>query len=258
MEKYHNGKIYRINCLTSGDYYIGSTIKSLQSRISGHKYGVNRKTKCKSSIIIERNNYEIELIEQYHCDSAEELRKREAYFQRIHKDDVHCLNCKIEDRSLDEWIADHKEYFDSFMKEYYVRNKERIKEQHFEKREEISKYKKKYHEENREHLSRQNKEYKIKNKERLDIKRKEYYINNKEMMDQKQNEKNKKNRELNKIKRDKKNQEQRDNTDLNKVNNKHLHCECGSIIVKYERNKHYNTIKHKAYLESIEILHKLD
>ena len=46
--KYQNGKIYKIVCNISGKIYVGSTIKPLEIRLSGHKANYNSylKNKC--------------------------------------------------------------------------------------------------------------------------------------------------------------------------------------------------------------------
>lgn len=40
--KYQNGKIYRIHCNVTGKDYLGSTIKRLPTRLSGHVYDNKR------------------------------------------------------------------------------------------------------------------------------------------------------------------------------------------------------------------------
>ena len=37
MNKFHNSKIYKITDNTNNQVYIGSTIKTLQQRLQGHK-----------------------------------------------------------------------------------------------------------------------------------------------------------------------------------------------------------------------------
>ena len=84
--KYNNGKIYKIiyNDITNNKLfiYIGSTIQTLYSRISKHKYDYKRYLNNKycyvsSFEIIKNNNYQIELIEYYKCNNNFELRLRE-------------------------------------------------------------------------------------------------------------------------------------------------------------------------------------
>ena len=233
MENYSNGKIYRIDCLTSGDFYIGSTLYDLEKRLRQHKYDF----RCRSHMIIKNENYGISLIENYPCLSRIELRKREAHYQRLYKNNKHCLNCRIEDRTHDEWIEENKEYFIEYMRKMYVNNKDKIKEQHILKSEQISQYQKEYKNENKEKLRQYQKEYKMKNKEKLSQKQKEYLEKNIEMINQKKIEK----QEL------KRNEKEEKVTGVFGVK---LHCVCGSVIIKYERKKHFLTKKHIDFINA--------
>lgn len=73
--KYSKGKIYKLECLTTGICYIGSTIQPLNSRLCQHKSARN----CLSYKIIDNNNYKISLLEAYPCNSNKELEAREYY-----------------------------------------------------------------------------------------------------------------------------------------------------------------------------------
>jgi hypothetical protein len=91
---YQNGKIYRIDCLTTGEVYIGSTCETtILKRLAGHlsaynRYKFSKKNFVMSFQIIERNNYKISLIEHYPCNSKEELLLREGYYIRS----IKCIN----------------------------------------------------------------------------------------------------------------------------------------------------------------------
>lgn len=84
LNKYMNGKIYKIIDNTNGNIYYGSTQKTLNRRLSDHKYDYKRREKegntRTSSIIISNNDYTMELVEDYPCDSRKELESRESYF----------------------------------------------------------------------------------------------------------------------------------------------------------------------------------
>ena len=81
--------IYEIVCNITGQRYIGSTIRSLDERMSKHRNKLN----CESKIIINRGNYtknELEsfntrfelaglLKEQYYMDNIENINKRRAF-----------------------------------------------------------------------------------------------------------------------------------------------------------------------------------
>jgi hypothetical protein len=79
-----NGKIYKLECYTTGLIYIGSTIQPLIQRLQGHKrdynYYLNGKNYITSFEIIENKNYNIILLEEYPCDNKEQLHAKEAEY----------------------------------------------------------------------------------------------------------------------------------------------------------------------------------
>jgi len=79
------GKIYKITSPNTEQVYIGSTTDSISYRLYGHgcqyiSYRRGKNHYCSSYEIIERGNAEIELIEEYICNTKEELRIREQYW----------------------------------------------------------------------------------------------------------------------------------------------------------------------------------
>ena len=99
--KYLLGKIYKITCKTTGLCYIGSTIeKTLEIRLSKHLYDYKRHKwgiypYVTSFKILENNNYDICLIENYPCKSVIELRERERFY--IEK--LSCVNKRVPNRN---------------------------------------------------------------------------------------------------------------------------------------------------------------
>jgi len=73
MPNYLNGKIYKIHSPTLNLTYIGSTTITLKERLDQHKY---QNTSC-SKQIMNSNDYEIILIENFPCTSKYELEMRE-------------------------------------------------------------------------------------------------------------------------------------------------------------------------------------
>jgi len=153
--KYQEGKIYKIVCNITGEVYYGSTIQKLEDRLKGHKTDKD----CVSRHIIERGNYQINLIKNYPCNNLWELEEEEATYIRNNK----CINYKIPHRTRKEYREDSKEHIKEYNKNYRENNKEFIKELSIKYREE--------------------------NKEKLKIKKKEYYENNKKNILEKLNEK---------------------------------------------------------------------
>jgi len=85
MVNYQLGKIYKIVDLSTYECYVGSTCQpTLAKRLQGHvrqyrQYSKGKMRFTTSFLIIANNNYDIELIEDYPCDSKVELHKRERY-----------------------------------------------------------------------------------------------------------------------------------------------------------------------------------
>lgn len=92
-----DGKIYSIVCKTTGKHYVGSTCSTLQKRLKKHE-GYYKKKTCSSWQVIENNNYEIILLEDFKCETRRELLKREAFYilkNRNYINRNNCVNCHI-------------------------------------------------------------------------------------------------------------------------------------------------------------------
>lgn len=100
--KYENGKIYKLIDNTNGNIYIGSTIQSLSKRKNQHK---EKRNKCTSKYIIENGDYDIILIENYPCNSKEELLARERYYI----ENTECINKMTPGKTKKEWYQDNRE-----------------------------------------------------------------------------------------------------------------------------------------------------
>ena len=99
-----NGSIYRIICNTTGLVYFGSTNQKLSKRLGDHVCTYKNYLKggyhyVSSFAIIENNNYDIILVENYPCGSKEELHKRERFY--IENND--CVNQCIPTQTKKEW-----------------------------------------------------------------------------------------------------------------------------------------------------------
>ena len=75
MVNHNNGKIYKLECLTTGLMYIGSTTKQyLSQRLVQHKsnyarYQAGKMYYVSSFDIIENDNYIMALIENVNCNA---------------------------------------------------------------------------------------------------------------------------------------------------------------------------------------------
>ena len=92
MRTFQTGKIY---CLVNeaNKKYIGSTIKTLNERLSGHKYDYKRFKNNKYHYVscfevMTDPTYRIMLLEEFPCNSRDELLMREGQYQR----DMECVN----------------------------------------------------------------------------------------------------------------------------------------------------------------------
>lgn len=90
INKYQNGKIYKIVCNKTNLVYIGSTTqKYLSDRLKGHRCCFNRNKKITTANqILENGDYYIELVELFPCNSKDELLVRERYYFDV----IECVN----------------------------------------------------------------------------------------------------------------------------------------------------------------------
>ena len=131
MNRYENGKIYKITDTGYNKVYVGSTCESLSKRIERHraKYSSYKTGKTNKNLSVFEifdefgiEDCKIELIENYPCSCKEELLRREGHYIKS----IDCVNKVIPHRTEEE----RKEV----AREYYYKNKEKILlEKHLEK-----------------------------------------------------------------------------------------------------------------------------
>ena len=107
------GRIYKITSINTDKIYIGSTSKSLTERLERHEYNYkafqNGKTNnVKSFEILEKENYEIQLLEEIEYDAKTELLEREGYYIKKHRDI--CVNKYIAGRTDKQYKKDNAQY----------------------------------------------------------------------------------------------------------------------------------------------------
>ena len=139
MPNYQNGKIYTLRSYQTDDVYIGSTTQSLAVRKGGHQRDYKRYLNGKyrfitSFNIIKFDDCYIELIENYPCNSRNELERREGQLIRT----IDCINKIVAGRTDKEWRDENKEVLAEKRKNYYECNKERLKEYRNENKEVIA------------------------------------------------------------------------------------------------------------------------
>jgi len=156
MPNYQNGKIYMIESKEGNVRYYGSTTQTLKERLTLHKsnkkrYENGKKISYKTSHqILDYEDYQISLVEDFPCSSKKELETRERWYIENNE----CVNKNIPTRTMNEWS-----------KKYYEEHKQEILEKN-----------KKYRGDHKQELSEKNKKYREKHKQKLSQKRKEKII----------------------------------------------------------------------------------
>jgi hypothetical protein len=264
---YDSGKIYKLQCF-DGHYYIGSTTQPLNYRFNNHKQSAKTGTSRVYTYIngIGWDEVQIELIEDYPCDTKSELNEREEYYISQSKSDELCLNInsallteekrkenmkKYYEEHKEEIIESHREYIeenkekvDAYQAQYRLDNAEKRREYTrqyaLEHPEEIKKAKKKYNEENKEKNNKYRREYnnKDENKERIkQIKQKSAQKIKEQNVDKiaKEREEKKKAREEQK--------EARISHDRTIIK-----CSCGGSYQNYQKKRHEESRKHLKFI----------
>jgi hypothetical protein len=119
MPNYLNSKIYQIIPVCGGGVYIGSTTRPLSERMNEHRCRAKQNKICSSKKIFDEygmDNCRIELIENYPCNSKEELEKREGEIQRQRA----CVNTAVAKQTKSEYWR-NEEYKNN--KKIYMRIK---------------------------------------------------------------------------------------------------------------------------------------
>ena len=113
MNKYHNGKIYKIVDVGYNKQYNGSTTESLSRRMSKHRHQYKQhkegqRSKMNSADIFDEfgvENCKIELVEYCKCETKDELLKREGEYIK----DCECVNRFVAGRTPAQFYQDNKE-----------------------------------------------------------------------------------------------------------------------------------------------------
>jgi hypothetical protein len=81
--------------------------------------------RCTSFKLIEMEGAYIELIEEFPCDTKEQLNRREGELIRT---TANCINKKIAGRTRNEWDNENRDIVNGWHRKYYETNIEKIKE----------------------------------------------------------------------------------------------------------------------------------
>jgi hypothetical protein len=140
--KYQRTLIYGIQCMTTGEMYVGSTCETLDERIAKHI----RLCDCSAWQILERGNYKAYVIQRWPCNTKREVLTLEGGWQRAYK------------ASFGDFLV-NKKIEGSFYRENTEAKRAYNKEHYEEHKEERKVYDKKYHEEHKDERNAQNRKY---------------------------------------------------------------------------------------------------
>jgi adenylate kinase family enzyme len=130
--KYQKGKIYKIIDTGYKNCYYGSTVESLSKRMSHHRkdYASFKDHKARYVSVYSMfdehglEHCKIELVEEFPCDSKEQLRQREGWYIQNNV----CVNKKVAGRTEREYKEQNKDQILERKKVYREQNQDKIKE----------------------------------------------------------------------------------------------------------------------------------
>ena len=130
MNKYEQGKIYKIINDVDDMVYVGSTIQLLRQRFSSHIY----KTKKENSKLLNhikllgKDNFQIVLLHNYPCKNKEQLLWEERRIQEeIPKEkSLNQLRSIITYDEHEEWFEQNKDYLKKRSRICYEKNKTQV------------------------------------------------------------------------------------------------------------------------------------
>jgi hypothetical protein len=143
MPDFANGKIYIIKAPTTDRIYIGSTTMTLKARLREHQKQALLGGSCRSKEILAHEGYTIELLEDYPCNSSEELRRREGH--HIKENASRIVNKSIAGRTAQEYREDNAVERRKKSLDWYYANIDKRKEYEAKTREKRLAYQKNYY-----------------------------------------------------------------------------------------------------------------
>jgi len=154
MPDYQKGKIYKLWSPSKNLIYYGSTCETLSQRLAKHIYNCkcyknNTYNYNSSYLVLDCEDYKIELVEEYPCNNKGQLCKKEGEYIKNNE----CCNKQITGRTKQEYYNEHKEE---------VKQKNMLKTE--QDKEEFKNKRKQYVEANKEKIKEYKKLYYLKNK----------------------------------------------------------------------------------------------
>lgn len=269
MTDYSKGRIYVIRNKINDLLYVGSTCQDLSKRFSWHKGDAAKEKKAKYGKLYKTvkelggwDNFYIELVEYYPCETKEQLSAREGYFIRLFETTTSGYNTYVAGRTQKEYIQDNIERWNDYYKQYRNENRDEIRQKAKEKyhTDEAKQKRHEYYISNKDKIYERNKQWYELNKDKYGSveqvnKRKEYYDLNKETILQRNREsyyrnkdkttfeeRQRKRKEYIESNKEKLLENQRKNGSVRVI------CDCGIEVRKDNLYKHKKTQTHQSLL----------
>ena len=258
MNRYEHGKIYKIVDVGYNKCYIGCTTEPLSKRMDRHRkyykqYLEKGKIDTRSRMMFDEygvENCKIELIENYPCNSKEELLRREGEYIK----NIECVNKCVAGRTAKEYKQEHKEYFNATRREHYKNNKEahnqKVKEYQEQHKEEIAKRRHAHYEANKDIIAEKQREYYQNNKEAIKQRKAEYAKHNKEFLAQIHKKWCQNN--IERVKQKSKEYYDKNKDKICEQRKATIECGCGSVVRRHEIKQHEKTKTHQEWLKQQE------
>ena len=113
MPDYQKGKIYKLWSPSKNLVYYGSTTQSISQRLAEHISRKKTKTEnCNSHLVLECDDYKMELVEEYSCNNKQQLLRKEGEYIKNNE----CVNQNIAGRTNNEYQKDNKKKCDKIKK----------------------------------------------------------------------------------------------------------------------------------------------
>ncbi len=134
MPDYQQGKIYKLWSPSKNIIYYGSTTETLAQRLAKHKWSYksynndNNKLYATSYLVLDCEDYKMELVEEYPCNNRQQLLIKEGEY--IKNND--CVNKCVAGRTKIEYSKqyhkDNAEKESEYKKDYYINNIDKRRE----------------------------------------------------------------------------------------------------------------------------------
>ena len=267
MSNFQEAKIYKVINKLNSEIYVGSTTLDLDKRMIKHKCDAKQRPHLSKFYTFMNetgiDNFEIELIEDYPCETQEELRKREGKIIKA----MATLNQRIAGRTPAEY---DKEYKKKNKDKINKRRNERRKENPEKTKEEYKKYGKLYRQRHPEKIKekaseriececggsyrRSDKSQHIQSKKHLKalglFNEEEYKQSKQCEQNKKQYEKYKDKIDEDKAKEQKKNWYEKNKGAMCEKSKERITCECGVEVCKGAYTRHCKSKFHQNYLNN--------